>query len=448
MYFVFLFAVILLFVTSYRIFDCDIMSPPVFLCFFFGGAIIYSLYLYSYWHLYEYGGDTAFIFLSGITSFIIGGWIGKKNKTVITIKQNYDNLSKTYSRLGTIKLNSTNVAGVVLFSFLVFIVFFIYYRTRISSDDILKNIVEYKEGRDENILPGFINIMIKILSALSHIVLFVFINNAIYKSIKIENYFLFIPIIIYCIISLLSANRGNVLMLLMSGLIAWYIIYHRIYGWRKKSTSVFLKKGFKITVVFCFFFWEFMIVTREVNTINALDSFMTYICAYFSGPLASFDLYLRQGGSVCEWWGQETFVALNNNLNSLWGIGHASTRFLEFRSGYGRSVVNIYSAFRRFYHDFGYSGVCSLSLIQGYLTTRLYYHVRRKETKNIIDLSMVVYSFFFYTIPYTLTDDLFYSSNVSISGLMKLIILIVAYYIIFLDARYKDSKQKEEKYQE
>lgn len=438
MYFVFLLGVIILFIISYRIFDRDIMNPSVLLCFFFAGAIIFGFYLYSFWHLYEYGRDTTFIFLLGITAFIIGSWVAKKGKKIYTIGKRHKDRCTAKSKAGLIEINSVVILGVVVMSAVVFVIFSLYYRTRVTSESIFINIVEYKDGRDENFLPGYINVLIKVLCAFSNTFLYVFINNAIYRKVAVRDWALLIPAAVYCLVSLLSANRGNVLIILMSGIAAWYILSHRIVGWNKRLNGLFLKKGFKIVPVFLIFFWIFMVVTREADTTNVFDSFMTYICSYFSGELASFDLYLRQGGLACEWWGQETFVALNNNLNSLFGIGNASTRFLEFRSGYGRSVVNIYSSFRRFYHDFGYAGVILLSGIQGFITTKMYYQVRRKKTAESIDLVMVIYCFFFYTIPYTLIDEFFYSSNVSFSGIFKLVILIAAYYVTFYKTRYRN----------
>ena len=299
---------------------------------------------------------------------------------------------------------------------------------------MLSNILEYKGSRDDDELsmPGYINLLIKTCSAFSTIANIFIINNIVINKFRAKDFLLFIPTIIYSTISIMSANRGNILMLILASFCAWYILYHRFHGWDRHMTWMVLSKGAKIAIVVFVLFWEFMVVVRNADLSNSYNGFMTYICAYFSGPLAGINMYIRQGGTTNpQWWGEETFVALNNNLNTLFGISHSSSRFLEYRSGFGFSVVNIYPSFRRFYHDFGFVGVSFLSIVivQRYVTSRIYYLVKRSENAGI-DVWLCVYAFFFYTVPYTLTDELFYASNISISGMIKLLILLVVYYFM------------------
>lgn len=432
MYFVFFFCVVVLLLASYWVFDKDIMHPAVFLYLFSTGAILFGFYLFNYWKLYDFGGTTIWLFVLGLSAFAVGSVFAKLNRYQYVIGRRKEEESLENS--GRISLNTMVVLFVVALSVVTLIMFLLYYRTRISSPLILSNVLEYKNSRDENGLPEYINISVKTVCAFSHCFMFVFMQNRLCRQGRCKDVCLLIPALMYCVISLLMANRGNILIFALSCLAAWYVLYQRNNEWKSRITAIFLKKSFRIAVVVFGLFWLFMVVTR--NTVlsdmpSVFDNFMTYICSYYSGGISAFDMYLKQGGVACEWWGQETFVALNNNLNTLFGTGNTSARFLEFRSGFGYSVVNIYTSFRRFYHDFGTLGIWVLSSIQGYVTSRLYYLVKRKSGRKGIDFLMVVYCFFFYTVPYTMTDELFYSSNVSISGLAKLVILTVAYFITF-----------------
>lgn len=437
MYFDFFFCVVALLFISYWIFDKDIMHPAVFLYLFSAGAALFAFYLFNYWKLYDFGGMTTWLLVLGLSSFAVGSLFAKLNRCqYVTGRQKKAN--SCLERSGRIFPNKIVVLLVIVLSLTTLIIFLMYYRTRITSSSVLSNVLEYKNSRDENDLPGYINVALKTVCAFSHCFMYIFMHNRIRRQGRHKDFWLLIPVVIYCLISLLMANRGNILMIALSCLSAWYILYQRHIGWKKRITSIFLKKSFRIAVTVFVLFWLFKVVTRNtvlLDMSSAFDNFMTYICCYYSGGISAFDMYLKQGGTACKWWGQETFVALNNNLNTLFGTGNASTRFLEFRSGFGYSVVNIYTSFRRFYHDFGSLGIWALSFIQGYVTSRLYYLVKRKRDCKDIDFLMVVYCFFFYTVPYTMIEEFFYSSNVSISGLVKLAILAVAYFVTFYHSK-------------
>ena len=441
MYFVLLICVMLLLFISYKFFDHDIMHPAVFLNLFFAGAIVFGFYLYNYWHLYDYGGNTTTMLLVGISSFVIGSAAAKFNRLKVKFNIGKKSNDMRNTNRGRIDIQPAMILVAAIFSLLAFFAFIQYYRTKISAAGIWETILNYRINKAEEAMPGYLNIMIKIVCAFANCFVYVFVNNRICRQSMPKDALLMIPAAAYLAMNLFIGNRGNILILILSCFAAWYILYHRIQGWHIRLTKLFLNKGVKIALIVFILFWVFMVLMRNINVTDARNNFMTYICSYLSGPLSGLDMYLKQGGTTCEWWGQETFVALNNNLNSLLGIGHSSTRFLEFRSGFGYSVVNIYSSFRRFYHDFGYIGVILLSLIQGYITSRMYYIAKRKTPASSIDLSMVIYCFFFYTVPYTLTDELFYSSNISLSGLVKLMILIIVYKFSFHGATQTPGKK-------
>jgi oligosaccharide repeat unit polymerase len=210
----------------------------------------------------------------------------------------------------------------------------------------------------------------------------------------------------------------------------------RIYGKSKKLNSMTLKKGVIVVLLTSVVFWLLIFVTRSSEQRKYGLNILGYIASYAGGSISSLDVFLKNGSSAPKWFGEETFVALNNNLASLFGLNISSARFLEFGKGNGFSVVNIYGAFRRFYHDFGYAGVGVLSFIQGLISSRVYKGVRTNmKFKRSIDFGIIFYCYFFYTIIYTAIDELFYSSNISISGLVKVIILWISYILFFYKSR-------------
>jgi len=454
MYYLFVLSVAVLFVLSFFVFDRDIMQPAVFLAMFFLAGALFAFYKYQYWQLFDFDSKTSEILILGLLSFVLGAFMARTPKTRRLV----------YGFGGWQQGNGPNAAAVdihsivlvlsVMFSLLTVLLFVSNFGKRVFSTNVFQMIIQYKESRTEleSRMPAYLNIMFKTLCAFAHVQLFIFLHNSIQRRLAPKDCWLVLPAFVYAGLSVLGANRGNVLILLFNAFAAWYILYSRAKRKKRNLTWKFLRKSFAYALVFLFLFWGFMMVTRQKSTAKPMDSFLTYVCAYFSGPLASLNLYVKQGGCPCEWWGQETFVTLNNNLHTLLGLSVHSDRFLEFRSGFGYSVVNIYTSFRRFYHDFGMWGVALLSAIQGFFTAKLYYRSRlpiqnRLHFSNrvftpssdypphLVDFTLVFYCFFFYTIPYTLTDEFVYSSNVSISGLIKISILVAVYGFTMLHAR-------------
>jgi len=456
MYLLFVLFVAFLFLMSFLVFDRDIMQPTVFLSMFFLAGALFAFYKYQYWQLYEFQAETFKILALGLFSFAFGSFLARTPTTRRIVYGAPGNRLGEEPSAWAVDINSVILTLSLLFCLMTALLFVANFGRRVFSTDIFQMIIQYKESRSdlESRMPTYLNIMFKMLCVLAHVQLFVFLHNIIKRRIIPKDFFLLLPALTYGSLSILGANRGNVLILILDAFAAWYVLFSRIKPKRFNLTRKFLQKSFTYALIFLVLFWGFMLVTREKTTTSPLDSFLTYVCAYFSGPLASLNLYVRQGGTPCDWWGQETFITLNNNLHSLFGIGAHSDRFLEFRSGFGYSTVNIYTSFRRFYHDFGVIGVIMLSSIQGVLTSKLYYrsrlpvqsrwHFRPQHISiatspsspiHLVDFTLVFYSFFFYTIPYTLTDEFFFSSNASISGLVKVFILIAGYGFTMLHAR-------------
>ena len=429
MYFIFIICVVLLLVYSYRSVNNDILNPACILCGFIVIALLFAFHLYDYWNLANYGFQTVLVFVIGISSFVVGCLIA----------------TRTNMHRSTFHLNSKSFSGIVrisTFSYFFFhtllllslLLFYMYYRSHVSdfSADMFSEYKEFRTEEDQGI-PAYVNICYKYIQMMAHLDMFIFINNMFYKkSISIFK-FLLSPIV-FSLVAILSANRGDLLTFMMASFACWYILYLRIRGFSDRFPKKVLKYGGIVGGAFLLLFWSLVFILQADNDI-AQASAQKYITSYISGPVASFDLYLKQGGLPCKWFGQETFVALNNNLAALFDLPYKSQRYLEFRSTATYSVVNIYSAFRRLFHDFGYAGMIFFSFFQGWFTTKFYAYVVTKKYRTNVDLPLCIYCFFFNTIIYTWIDDFFYSSNFSISGLVKVTMLVILYKMYFLGSR-------------
>lgn len=249
----------------------------------------------------------------------------------------------------------------------------------------------------------------------------------------VQEVLLLIPILLYIIMSLLTANRGELLSWLMAVFVFWYIVSQRNTGWSKRVVIRFIKRAIVFFVVAIAVFWllAFFMGTADGKVDN---DFVLYISNYLAGGISSFNLFLEQGGIKPKWFGEETFVTLNNNISTIFNIDHISIRTLEFRNTRGYAVVNIYSSFRRFYHDFGISGVILLSFIQGYFMTKIYQGVKKKRVKYTVEFAVCFYCFIINRCLFIPIEDSFYSVDISLSGFIRWILFFICYKFIMLNA--------------
>ena len=421
-----------MFYILYRYSGRDLLNPACVLGLFSLFALIIALYLYDFWDLYNYGTKATCVFLVGLFFFDLASFVVTKpnmHNFAIWKKSNFNN-GIIYIR----NLNFYLMQILVLFSCIFFLV---HYRNvvSVSSVEMIAEYKEYRTGGDAN-MPIMLNVMMKFVQIIAYFDAFIFVNNLFYRIVFRDLKYLITPIL-FIVISLLIANRGNILELFMGIFACWYILYLRIYGFNKCLPKIMMKYGLiTVLVVLSLFFFSVVHLLQNGRDWSDIDP-IKYVIFYVSGPIVSLDVYFEQGGAICRWWGEETFVALNNNLATLFGLPVRSQRFLEFRETMSFAVVNIYTSFRRFYHDFGMFGVVVLSFIQGYITTLYYRYVLMHRFKLNVDLPLCLFCCFFYTIPYTFTDELFYSSNVSFSGLFKIMMIIVLYEFYFSRKSYR-----------
>lgn len=91
-------------------------------------------------------------------------------------------------------------------------------------------------------------------------------------------------------------------------------------------------------------------------------------------------------------------------------------------------VGNVYTAFRRYYSDFGLSGVAILMFMLGIFFGILFSNiVRGHMRKEIAGFSIILYSFYFYSLVFTFFDDTFYTTAISLGSLVQIIEMYAIY---------------------
>ena len=157
-----------------------------------------------------------------------------------------------------------------------------------------------------------------------------------------------------------------------------------------------------------------------------------YITFYVGGSIECLNQYVKEPVET-KIAGEETFHNLLTNLNDMHitNLDLNSSIHLEFRY-YGKTMIgNIYTAYRRWIHDFGYIGALILNGFMAVFFNVFYNKIKYgnyKKEKTI--LMIIIYSYMSYSIYYHPLDSIFYNEFISRAFILFMFILLITYIII------------------
>ncbi len=422
---------------SLQFLDKDLLSPVnSFLLFSVLSAA--SLFLmYREWRVGEYGVYVVFIYLAGAVFFLAGCMLAKKAS--VRAVSGRTSISALRDIPVRTELHSWKIllAVIVSAAALYGTCRYIGKVTGIPLSSFENAIVAYRALSTEGLLAGenakgtVFTILSWLSAAFAYCTLLVFIKNAVYRSLRRKDVFLLLPFIFRSAEYLLESSRAGVINLLCAAFVSWFISLKCKEGWNKPVNRKVVLTGICFGVFFVLFFLGAAVLTGRGDALTALGM-KNYTVAYSSGGIRNLDLFLKEtAGTPLRMTGEETFAALRNDLFFRFGIGQSTVRHLPFQSVGDVFVGNVYTAFRRFYHDFGFAGILILPLIQGFLLSFLYYHISRGTDGSRIGLAEVLYMCLADTVIFIAVDDIFYSSWISVTGITNLIILAAVYFLMF-----------------
>ena len=271
--------------------------------------------------------------------------------------------------------------------------------------------------------PLWLRQMINLLQTLC--ILYMFNLLKFFRSFKVhvivmQVVFLFLTVVS----SLLTSGRFSILTNLIAGVFMFHMVRIQRLGNYKAYKLGFLIRGILIIIVAAwFFYWSKEFVGRSSE-----DTLFDYTAHYMGTGVINLDLYLKYPPAKSNIWGKETFYSLINALRRMGVIDvEAYLVHKEFRSIAGISTGNVYTAFRDYLYDFGYIG---MYFLHGLFTLifSIAYEIIKKSRK---DLSIIIFSTMYYcTVTYVFSGQ-FYTNIVSFGFLIKFILLVVFYKILF-----------------
>lgn len=284
-------------------------------------------------------------------------------------------------------------------------------------------------------LERFTSLLIKPLFAIAYINLFVFINNFIAsnksKFIKLkENTIYLLPVVIYLIYNILVSSRLSIITIVIAGFIMSVIIWNYKHNWTKKISYKTIFYIFCVGIVgLILFYFTGTLIGRNIKT-----NFFDYITMYCGGSIQLFDMYLKNPIAKSAIFGYETFFGFVVNLNDYFNVnvGVIPTGHLEWRYSNGYNVGNVYTAFRRWYQDFGYLGIFVLQFIFACFYNLIYYKFHNLNyDKDKTKILIIYYSYFCYSLFTHCIDSTFYSFTFRLSFITQFIVFMMVYFFEF-----------------
>lgn len=287
-----------------------------------------------------------------------------------------------------------------------------------------RNVTSYEAEASIN---GFVSVLIKTTDAFGYIFTFALIQNYLSKKVKLEKYIIYlVPIILFAIKVLIGSGRQELLRWVAFSVIVSYILVQYRNGWIKNLSLRYIKNGLiLIPVVLVLFYLATSIIGRDTTR-----TFFQYISTYAGGSIQHFNQYLTDPPLIVEnHFGAETFPGVYSFLNRIGLTDYTRSVHLEMRQ-LGITQGNIYTFFRRPYHDFGLFGMCLMVFCVVIFFSLWYSSLKRKSLNRKTNYSIICYSYLVYWIVLSSIEN--YSIGiVSIGTITTLILFKVVYMFLF-----------------
>lgn len=197
------------------------------------------------------------------------------------------------------------------------------------------------------------------------------------------------------------------------------------YGWNDTVNNKIIKWGSRIFGVFLISFIILAIVLGKRNSFAELNV-KEYLTKYISVGIRNFDLFLKNPVRS-DFFGQETFPGFHRILYNYLNIGNLYATPLEGIQFNGFSMGNIYTAFRRYYADFGLFGMLFISYLLGYFFSLAYEKIKKKSYKDQTGFGLLLFAYLSKEIFYWPIENQLLISELSVGGIFKIIILYILY---------------------
>ncbi len=434
MYIVLIMFLIVLLFFCYALFKGEILYPPFIVVLMFTFCTVVGLSRYFDWKISDFSGYSTFLILLGLVSFIFAGYVA-----YVTAPKAIKLKSEPIVR-GRIEIPIIVLWIVIFLSILNNVMFYSFLNSIARSvglsgaslSEIINryyNLKAYNSGMF--VISGFMNILNIITNTFAILCLFVLIHNFCFRDLKKRDFLLAVIVVLDVVYSLLNSNRSDLLVMLAESVYLIYFFWNMRMGWSKSINFKIVSLGIRLLAVFIVLFLVLAVLLGRKGSISEMN-IIDYITIYISSAIRNFDLFVESFTGTNAIFGKETFFPLNRLLYNFFGIGEYYSMALSFNSIDGMNIGNIYTAFRRYYSDFGILGIVILPGFLGWFFSSMYNRVKAAAKKGQISYQMILFSYLATALFYMPIEDRFFIYDLALSRIAQYILLYILFrYIVY-----------------
>lgn len=401
----------------------DFLSPDSwailgFLLASLGGALNYS----------EWGDISEATIVSviiALVAFIMGALLGKRNQLYINLKRKYNTeYSKSYNRNIHFKRSFVTLMNIFMIIVACFYLEFMFLNSIVGGGSgEFEHMFSYARmgiASDDAISMGLgLSLSIKLCFGFAHVQTYIVIQDILYRGWKSLRFCDFLSTFLYLIHTLLSGGRTKMLYFVLFSVIIAIVLKRNKNNWKIKSSASDLKYLIVGTLLGLFFFW---IVDQTVrgsiygNEFTMWDQFSKYI----SSPIYALSVYLDNPTTMSQLSETETLYPLISILNKLGSDIPFTNNALGFIA-FGNTttvITNIYTAIRRYIHDYGYLGLIAFMFFEGWLYCSWYAKIRKHRTEGI---GLILYGILVYPVAFFFIEERFLNDLFTLTMMFQLI---------------------------
>lgn len=428
MIFILLFLMGLLLFFSY-LYERSLLLSPVFIVItVFFGSIFICASNYSIWG--DISVECLVVITSGILAFMIGNVLS--NKVVFSLKFLLRNdLPKCH-------ISSSKTLFIIVF--MLIITAYDYYDVLMvyggPSDSILEviagarqNLYSDNSAMDHNV---FVQHGLYICRMIAYIYTYVILFETILKNKKVKVLNIF-PILIYLAQVFISTGRTEFIYIIYAAIVMSYCITMSKDSWGIKHNYKYSKQIIGGTTCFIILF----LAISNLRSTGEFHAFRT-LSIYGGSSIKALSDYLATHGlwSDSHFFGEETMSLYYSILKAFDFTNNSSTPVLEL-TYIGDQITNIYTALRRYIHDYGFFGMLLIMFVLGYIYSVAF---KKIKTNNIQGLGLITYSFLSYPLIEMSIEERFLSNLITARTIFCLFYLYLLFYFLVGFESHKAAK--------
>lgn len=405
------FLVLLLAIVCFILLNRDLLSPSFWACIMFLIGVIINIINVYRWGT-SYSIKSIAIIMLGLTCIMCGEFVVtslNRPRHILSKKKSiYNNFHSRPIMINDIKL--------IVILIVMFVCLFIDIRSMNRALNV-DNIFTSLYGAAHTSTGGSFTrrLVVAVNKGFAYCFIYLIFYNKIICRDKIQKKF-FLPIIIYCLDALINTGRIVFIRLIVYTLFLFILFYVRNNGNRMKQVL----KVFAVGVVALIAFFLIFTLMGKLLGKGIYNSAIDVIYYYTGSSIYTFNQYVVQGRTSSAYFGEHTLYGIYNILHYLISsIPHINNPSLEV-TYIPHWYSNIYTAFRRYYQDFGWAGMVVIPTFLGIFFTKLKMQAQLDDTYG---WKCIFFAYSIYPIIEIAIEERFFMTYLSFSTFFELIVM-------------------------